>query len=156
MVNKKSRGSARTGLTQRNYQQFRQGRRFSEKKMGLVTKTARHSGIEFSKQKNEGKFAMFELKSVQNTAGQHSQGINLILFLCLVYLILIRVLAIVGRYCVHVYRIKITLDVPGLDITSMDSKELCELLLYGNSNLNVFENGMIIEATISFIEPESD
>ena len=43
-------------------------------------------------------------------------------------------------------------DVPGLDITSMDSKDLGELLLYGTSDLNVVENTMIIEATISFIE----
>ena len=43
-------------------------------------------------------------------------------------------------------------DVPGLDITSMDSKDLCELLLYGTSELNVVENRIIIEATISFIE----
>ena len=43
-------------------------------------------------------------------------------------------------------------DVPGLDITSMDSKDLCELLLYGTSDLNVVENRMIIEAIISFIE----
>ena len=42
-------------------------------------------------------------------------------------------------------------DVPGLDIRSMDSKDLCELLSYGNSNLNVVENRMIIEATTSFI-----
>ena len=44
------------------------------------------------------------------------------------------------------------MDVPGLDITSMDSKDLCELLLYGTSDLNVVENRIIIEATISFIE----
>ena len=43
-------------------------------------------------------------------------------------------------------------DVPGLDITSMDSKDLCELLLYGNSNLNVAENRTVIAETISFIE----
>ena len=43
-------------------------------------------------------------------------------------------------------------DVHGLDITSMDSKDLCKSLLYGNSNLNVVEDRMIIEATISFIE----
>ena len=43
-------------------------------------------------------------------------------------------------------------DVPGLDITSLDSKDLCELRLYGNSNFNVVENRMIIEAKTSFIE----
>ena len=42
--------------------------------------------------------------------------------------------------------------VPGLDITSMDSKDFCELLLYGTSDLNVVENRMIIKATISVIE----
>ena len=43
-------------------------------------------------------------------------------------------------------------DVPGLDISSMDSKDLCELLLYGNSYLNEVENRIVIEATISFTE----
>ena len=43
-------------------------------------------------------------------------------------------------------------DVPGLDITSMDSKDLCELLLYGASDLSAVESRMIIEATISFME----
>ena len=31
-------------------------------------------------------------------------------------------------------------------------QDLCELLLYGTSDLNVVKNRMIIEATISFIE----
>ena len=43
-------------------------------------------------------------------------------------------------------------DVPGLDITSIDSKDLCELLLHGTSDLNVVESRIIIEATISFTE----
>ena len=43
-------------------------------------------------------------------------------------------------------------DVPGLDFKSMDSKDLCELLLYGNSDWNAAENRMTTEATISFIE----
>ena len=43
-------------------------------------------------------------------------------------------------------------DVPGLDITSMDSEDLCELVLCGKSDLNVIEYRMIIEATISFTE----
>ena len=42
-------------------------------------------------------------------------------------------------------------DIPGLDITGMDSKDLCESLLYRTSNLNVVDNRMIIEAKISFI-----
>ena len=32
----------------------------------------------------------------------------------------------------------------------MDSKDLCELLLYGTSAFNVVEKGIITEATISF------
>ena len=43
-------------------------------------------------------------------------------------------------------------DVPELDITSMDSTDLSKLLLYGNSDLNIVDNRMIIEAIISFIE----
>ena len=43
-------------------------------------------------------------------------------------------------------------EVPDLDITDMDSKNLCDLLLYGSDNLNISTNRMIIEATISFIE----
>ena len=49
-------------------------------------------------------------------------------------------------------------DVPGLDITStsMDSKDLCQLLLYGNIKLNVVENRMVIEATISMMNDPRD
>ena len=43
-------------------------------------------------------------------------------------------------------------DVPSLDIMSMDSEDLCELLLYVNSDLNVNENMIIIEAIIFFTE----
>ena len=39
-----------------------------------------------------------------------------------------------------------------MNITNMDSKDLSKLLLYGTSDLNVVENRIIIEATISFIE----
>ena len=43
-------------------------------------------------------------------------------------------------------------EVPDLGITDMDSKALCDLLLYGNADLNISRNRMIIESTISFIE----
>ena len=35
-------------------------------------------------------------------------------------------------------------DVPGLDIKSIDSKDLCELLSYGTSDLDVVESRMVI------------
>ena len=40
----------------------------------------------------------------------------------------------------------------GIDIADLDSETLCNLLLYGSSNLNIIENRIIIEATIEFIE----
>ena len=40
-------------------------------------------------------------------------------------------------------------DVPALDITSRDSKDLCELLLNGTSDLNEVENGMIQEILLA-------
>ena len=40
----------------------------------------------------------------------------------------------------------------GIDIADLDSETLCNLLLYGSSNLNILENRIIIEATIEFIE----
>ena len=43
-------------------------------------------------------------------------------------------------------------DVSGLDIMSMHSKDLCELLLYGTSDLKIVDNRMGNEATLSFIE----
>ena len=43
-------------------------------------------------------------------------------------------------------------EVPDLDITDMESKSLCDFLLYGSDNLNITTNRKIIEATISFIE----
>ena len=43
-------------------------------------------------------------------------------------------------------------EVPDLDITDMDSKSLCDLLLHRSNDLNTSTNRMIIEATISFIE----
>ena len=44
------------------------------------------------------------------------------------------------------------LIIPGLDINELDSDALCNLLLFGSKDLNVVENRIIIEATISFIE----
>ncbi len=43
-------------------------------------------------------------------------------------------------------------EVPGLDLTNMDSKALCELLLYGSPQFTIIDNRIILEATMSFIE----
>ena len=43
------------------------------------------------------------------------------------------------------------LTIPGLDINKLDSDALCSLLLFGSKDLNIVENRIIIEATISFI-----
>ena len=43
-------------------------------------------------------------------------------------------------------------DVLGLDITSTDSKYLCELLLYGTSYRNAAENRMATDVKISSME----
>ena len=43
-------------------------------------------------------------------------------------------------------------DLPGIDIVSLDSETICELLLFGSRNLNVIMNRIILEATISFIK----
>ena len=43
-------------------------------------------------------------------------------------------------------------EIPGLDLTNMDSKALCELLLYGSPQLTIIDNRKILEATMSFIE----
>ena len=43
-------------------------------------------------------------------------------------------------------------EVLGIDVADLDSETLCNLLLYGSSNLNIIENRIIIEATIEFIE----
>ena len=40
----------------------------------------------------------------------------------------------------------------GYDVGSMNSKDLCHLLLYGNPNESTFANRIILEATISFIK----
>ena len=41
--------------------------------------------------------------------------------------------------------------IPGL-ILNLDDKPLCELLLFGDTQLNVASNRKILEATISFIK----
>ena len=43
-------------------------------------------------------------------------------------------------------------EIPGLDLTIIDSKALCELLLNGSPQLTIIDNRIIPEATISFIE----
>ena len=43
-------------------------------------------------------------------------------------------------------------DIPELDISKINAKTLCEMLLYGNPHLNIIDNRIILEATISFIE----
>ena len=40
----------------------------------------------------------------------------------------------------------------GIDIANLDSETLCNLLLYGSSNMNLIDNRIIIEATIEYIE----
>ena len=43
------------------------------------------------------------------------------------------------------------LNVSGLSIDGMDTNTLCNLLLFGSNDLDVVQNRIIIEATISFI-----
>ena len=43
-------------------------------------------------------------------------------------------------------------DLLGIDIDSLDSTTICELLLVGRPNANVIVNRIILEATISFIK----
>ena len=40
----------------------------------------------------------------------------------------------------------------GIDIANLDSEILCNLLLYGSSNMNMIDNRIIFEATIEYIE----
>ena len=39
-------------------------------------------------------------------------------------------------------------EVSGIDVANLDSETLCNLLLYGSSNMNMIDNRIIIEATI--------
>ena len=43
-------------------------------------------------------------------------------------------------------------DIPGIDITVMDSESLCQLLLFGSINLTVVENRIVVEATMAYIK----
>ena len=43
-------------------------------------------------------------------------------------------------------------DIPGLNITNLDSNALCDLLLFGSSQLNIMANRIILEDTIAFID----
>lgn len=43
-------------------------------------------------------------------------------------------------------------DIPGIDITSMDSKSLCQLLLFGSNNLTVVANRIILEASMAYLK----
>ena len=59
-------------------------------------------------------------------------------------------------HCHRFHKMRIDLlgqlsEIPGLDLTNMDSKALCELLLYGSPQLTIIDNRIILEATISFI-----
>ncbi len=40
---------------------------------------------------------------------------------------------------------------PDLNLNNMDSNDLLEVLLYGNSNFNEMQNRMILEASIKYI-----
>ena len=41
---------------------------------------------------------------------------------------------------------------PGLIFKVMDSKSLCQLLLFGGTNLTVVENRIVLEATMAYIK----
>ena len=43
-------------------------------------------------------------------------------------------------------------DIPGIDITVMDSKSLSQLLLFGSTNLTVVENRIVLETTMAYIK----
>ena len=43
-------------------------------------------------------------------------------------------------------------EIPGLDLANLVSKALCELLLYGSPLLNIIDNRIIPEATMSFLD----
>ena len=43
-------------------------------------------------------------------------------------------------------------DVPGLSITRMNTRELCDLLMYGDPKFNLIANRIVTEATIPFIK----
>ena len=43
-------------------------------------------------------------------------------------------------------------DIPGLDIVGLDTQSLCHLILFGNADLTLITNRMIMEATITYIK----
>ena len=43
-------------------------------------------------------------------------------------------------------------EMSGTDIANLDSETLCNLLLYGSSNMNMIDNRTMIEATTEYIE----
>ena len=43
-------------------------------------------------------------------------------------------------------------DIPGLDIAGLDAQSLCHLILFGNPDLTLIANRMIMEATIDYIK----
>ena len=43
-------------------------------------------------------------------------------------------------------------EVSGIGIANLDSEPLCNLLLYGSSNMNMIDKRITIEATIDYIE----
>ena len=43
-------------------------------------------------------------------------------------------------------------EVPGLKISNLLATEICELILYGSSELNVLANRLLMEATLHFIK----
>lgn len=43
-------------------------------------------------------------------------------------------------------------DIPGIEITSMDSKSLSQLLLFGSNNLTVVANRIILEASMAYLK----
>ena len=43
-------------------------------------------------------------------------------------------------------------EIPGLDLTNIDSVALCELFLYGNLQLTIIDNRIILGATMPFID----
>ena len=43
-------------------------------------------------------------------------------------------------------------DISGIDLTRLDDRSQCNLLLYGSSRCSVIENSIILESTISYIK----
>ena len=43
-------------------------------------------------------------------------------------------------------------NIPGIDMTVMDSKSLCQLLLFGSTKITVVENRIVLEATMAYVK----